>query len=72
MAIEGLSLLVYLDHNVNPLLAEDARRAGYDVVAAVEVGNAALEDDEQLGWAVRQGRCLLTHDLDHFPRLASD
>lgn len=72
MAIEGLSLLVYLDHNVNPLLAEDARRAGYDAVAAVEVGNDTLTDVDQLSWAASQGRCLLTHDYGDFPNLASD
>ena len=72
MAIEGLSLLVYLDHNADPLLATDARRAGYDVVAAVEVGNAALADIDQLGWATSQGRCIFTHDFDDYPRLATD
>lgn len=72
MAIEGLSILVYLDHNVDPQLAKDARTAGYDVVAAIEVGNAALEDADQLNWAANQGRCILTHDFDDYPRLARE
>jgi predicted nuclease of predicted toxin-antitoxin system len=72
VAIAGLSLRIYLDHNVDPLLAKDARKAGYDAVAAVEVGNAALEDDEQLRWAASQRRCILTHDYDDYPRLATD
>jgi predicted nuclease of predicted toxin-antitoxin system len=72
VAIAGLSLLIYLDHNVDPLLARDARRAGYDAIAAVEVGNAGLKDDEHLAWATAHGRCLLTHDYDDFPLLARD
>jgi hypothetical protein len=72
VAIEGLSILIYLDHNVDPLLAKDARKAGYSVVAAVEVGQAALPDPDQLEWATSQGRCILTHDYDDYPRLAND
>jgi hypothetical protein len=72
VAIEGLSLLVYLDHNVDPQLAKDARKAGYDAVAAVEVGNAALQDIDQLGWATGHDRCIFTHDFDDYPTLASD
>jgi predicted nuclease of predicted toxin-antitoxin system len=71
VSIAGLSLLIYLDHNVDPLLARDARNAGYDAVAAVEVGNAALEDVDQLAWATSQGRCILTHDYDDYPVLAA-
>jgi predicted nuclease of predicted toxin-antitoxin system len=72
VAIEGLSLLIYLDHNVNPQVAKDARKAGYNAIAAVEAGNAALEDVDQLDWATSQGRCILTHDFDDYPRLATD
>ena len=54
VAIEGLSLLVYLEHNVDPRLAKDARRAGYDAVAAIEVGNAVLEDVDQHGVTSKQ------------------
>lgn len=72
MAIEGLSLLVYLDHNVDPLLASDARKAGFGAVAAQEVGNAVLADVDQLSWAASQGRCIFAHDYDDFPRLASE
>lgn len=72
MAIEGLSILIYLDHNVDPQLARDARNAGYDAHAAVEVGNAALDDVDHLGWATSQGRCIITHDFDDYPRLATE
>jgi predicted nuclease of predicted toxin-antitoxin system len=72
VAIEGLSLLVYLDHNVDPLLAQDARKAGCDAVAALEVGNAALADADHLSWAAEHGRCIITHDYDDYPRLAAE
>jgi predicted nuclease of predicted toxin-antitoxin system len=71
VAIEGVSLLIYLDHNVDPLLARDARNAGYDAVAAVEVGNAALTNADHLGRAAARRRCIITHDYDDFPKLAA-
>jgi predicted nuclease of predicted toxin-antitoxin system len=72
VAIEGLSLLIYLDHNVDPLLAKDVRNAGYNAVAAVEAGNAPLADLDQLTWAADRGRCIITHDYDDYPRLAAE
>ncbi|MGH2561032.1 MAG: DUF5615 family PIN-like protein [Thermomicrobiales bacterium] len=70
MAIAGLSIRLYFDHNGSPRLAGDIRKAGYDAIAAKEVGNSALEDADQLSWATSHGRCIFTHDLDDFPTLA--
>ena len=70
MAIAGLSIALYFDHNGNPRLAADIRKAGYDAIAARDVGNDLLADEDQLRWATTQGRCVFTHDLDDFPTLA--
>jgi hypothetical protein len=70
VAIAGLSVALYFNHNGNPRLAEDIRLAGYDAIAAREVGNGELEDEDHLVWATSHGRCIVTHDLDDFPTLA--
>jgi predicted nuclease of predicted toxin-antitoxin system len=70
VAIAGLSILLHFDHNGHPLLAQDIRNAGYDAVAAKDVGIGALKDEEHLQWATDHGRCIITHDLDDYPVLA--
>jgi hypothetical protein len=71
MAVEGLSIRLYLDQNAHQRLATDARREGYDVVTAREIGLAFAEDEEHLRWAADHGRVVLTHDLHDFRRLAT-
>jgi predicted nuclease of predicted toxin-antitoxin system len=66
MAIAGLSIRLYLDHNADPDIARDVRRDGYDAVWASEVGNERLQDEEQLRWATEHGRAILTHDVRDF------
>lgn len=70
MAIPGLSIRLYFDHNGSHRLANDLRNAGFDVVTAAEVGNSLFADPEHLQWATNHGRCIFTHDLDDFPILA--
>ena len=35
---------LYLDEDVNPLLAKDLRQRGYDALATAEAGNIGLND----------------------------
>jgi hypothetical protein len=42
------------------------RTAGYDCVSAREVGNAAASDEEQMAFAAKENRTLLTHNIQHF------
>jgi predicted nuclease of predicted toxin-antitoxin system len=63
---------LYLDEDVNPLLAEDLRQRGYDVVSAHEVPNLSVGDRDQLEYARGQERALLTHNRDDFLEIARE
>ena len=52
-----------LDEDVRLGLAEILRERGYDVVHVLEEGQAARSDDDQLAYAVTQGRTILTHNI---------
>jgi predicted nuclease of predicted toxin-antitoxin system len=69
VAIEGLWIRPYLDHNVHLWLADALRCEGYDIVVAREVGNARASDEEHLRWATERGRTVVTYDRTDFPRL---
>lgn len=60
----------YLDEDLAPQVAERLRRMGLDAVSALEVGNAQLSDRDQLRFAARQGRCLVTRNARHLVLLA--
>lgn len=63
---------LYLDHNVHLWLASALRRRGIDVVAAIEVGNECLTDEQQLGWAAQERRAVFTYDRVDFKRIAEE
>lgn len=52
-----------LDEDVRLGLAEILRERGYDVVHVLEEGQAGRSDDDQLAYAVTQGRTILTHNI---------
>ena len=60
----------YLDADLPYHIAERLRRKGYDAVAASEVGNRQTSDREQLLYAARDGRCLVTRNIRHFVALS--
>lgn len=60
---------LYLDADVDPELARQARQRGFDVVSAYEVGNGRLLDPDQLAYAAGQGRTILTHNARDFAPL---
>lgn len=62
-----------LDEMYPPALAERLSAAGHDVVAAgaVEVGLVARSDEDVLGWAIRNERCVVTENIGDFARLAA-
>ncbi len=62
----------HLDEDLSPKVAERLRKRGADAVSALEVGNAQLSDREQLRFAARGGRCLVTRNVRHFAVLARD
>jgi predicted nuclease of predicted toxin-antitoxin system len=67
-----IQIKLYLDEDVNPLLAKDLRRRGYDALATGEAGNLNLSGRDQPDYARGQGRALLTHNRDDFLDLANE
>lgn len=55
---------LYLDENIPPMLAQQLRRRGFDALCAHEVAMLGKSDEEQLEYAYRNGRILLTFDTD--------
>ena len=68
------AIRLYLDADIThgPLLASILRQRQFDAVSAVEVGNDALSDLDQLAYAVEQRRTLLTFNIADFIRLARE
>jgi predicted nuclease of predicted toxin-antitoxin system len=62
----------YLDEDLTPQIAERLRKRGFDAVSAFEAGNAQISDRQQLTYAARAGRCLVTRNVRHFVILAQD
>ena len=65
-----LFIELYLDEDVDILVAELLTRRGYTVMTARGSGTLGQADDAQLDFAVRQGCALLTHNRSDFEELA--
>lgn len=67
-----LFIALYTDEDVTDLLARLLRQRGYDALSAHEAGMLGKGDDEQLAFAVTEGRTILTYNRDHFLALADE
>lgn len=67
-----LFIRLYLDEDVDVLIAALLRARGFDTVTTAEAGNLGRSDDEQLAFASGQGMALLTHNRVDFENLARD
>ncbi len=68
MSRTKISLL--LDEDVWLGLAATLRQRGYDAVSVHELGRTGLSDEEQMAFAVSQGRAILTHNIGDFVSIA--
>jgi len=59
----------YLDEDLSPAIAAALRRHGIDALDAHEASNEGLTDEEQLAFATRLRRCLVTGNTRDFVRL---
>lgn len=59
-----------LDEDLTDLLARVLRTMGYDVVSAHEIKMEGRSDEEQLIYAIKNKRAILTCNISHFTNLA--
>jgi predicted nuclease of predicted toxin-antitoxin system len=62
----------YLDEDLSPKVAGALRARRIDALSAHEAGMARATDREQLAFAGRQGRCVVTGNIRHFVTLANE
>lgn len=61
-----MAIGLLLDEDVRPLLAETLRQRGFDARHVAELKRSGFSDAEQLDFAVKQRRALLTHNIRDF------
>ena len=59
-----------LDHHYSPLIAQQLRRLGHDVLTAAEQGWETEEDDVLLALCAQEKRALLTNNVADFAIIA--
>jgi hypothetical protein len=66
--VAGLGIRIYTDEQVFRGLARALRNHGYDAESRQEAGraNRGISDDEQLAYAARTGRAILTENVTDF------
>jgi len=64
-----LYIALYTDEDVYGEIAPQIRLRGYDALSAIEAEKTGIEDEEQLNFALEQGRTILTHNMGDFERL---
>jgi hypothetical protein len=63
---------LYVDADITPKLARALRERGHEVLSAHEAGNADASDNEQMAYAVAEGRALLTCNAGDFTTIFED
>ena len=67
-----LFIELYLDEDVDVLVAEMLRARGFAATTTRDAGRRQRSDADQLVYAVRQRKALLTHNRTHFEQLARE
>lgn len=69
MAIEGLSIRLYLDRDVTKKLAADLRNRGFDALSTQQAGMNQVSDQTQLEFACSRKRAILTYNISDYAAL---
>ena len=67
--MSGLFIELYLDEDVDVLLADLLKARGFDVLTTLAAQRLGATDAEQLAFATSVQRTLLTHNRVHFEQL---
>ena len=67
-----MSFALYLDENVDSLLADMLNGMGYDVITTQSVRRRGSDDEGQVAFAAANRRAILTHDRRDYRRIASE
>lgn len=67
-----MSIKLYLDEDVDPLLAQVLRDREVDCLSTREADRRGLSDADQLAFAISEGRAILTFNVKDFVRLARE
>lgn len=65
-----LFIELYLDEDVDVLVADLVRARGFQATTTQQAGQGGSSDADQLAYAVSRQMALLTHNRDHFEALA--
>jgi predicted nuclease of predicted toxin-antitoxin system len=68
--LKHLFIRLYLDEDVNVLLADMLRARGFDVTTTREAGQIGKSDGEQLAFATSREQAILTHNRVDFEALS--
>lgn len=68
--VESLFIELYLDEDVDVLVAPLLRARGYVALTAREAGQLRKSDEAQLAYAISQSKALLTHNRADFETIA--
>jgi predicted nuclease of predicted toxin-antitoxin system len=63
---------LYLDEDIDPLLAKVLRDRGVNCLSTQEAGNRGLSDIDQLAFAASQDRAIVTFNIKDFIQLAQE
>jgi hypothetical protein len=67
--VSRLFIELYLDEDVDVLVAKLIRSRGFVVSTTLEAGQLGKDDDEQLAFAVSHQMAFVTHNRRHFEAL---
>ena len=67
-----MAIKLYLDEDVDPLLARVLRERGIDCISTQEADRCGLPDSDQLAFAISQGRAILTFNVKDYVRLSKE